>query len=206
MSYQMSLSIAAAFFLSAATALAQGAPPSPPGGPAAGPQGAGFAGKKISKEDLAKFHAQQCLDGYAHEVGAFATLEVRLQLTDQQKSSFERWKHVKLKSAKARADACVGMKLPEPPDAADKMPPVPDPAEGLRMEEKHLKDRLADLKTEIPALEALTASLSDQQKRLLAPPRHDGPQQGGPQGGPGPYNGHGPTGGPGAPPPGGPKE
>lgn len=159
----------AAFFaaaLIAPAALAQAAPPP------AGPDGAG-PGKAISKADMEKHHAQMCNGFYAHEVGALAELEVRLQLTATQKPLFEKWKAVKLSAAKSHSDACLSMKGPDmpPPDAAKAAkPPVPSPAEGLKHEMQGLQDKLAEIKAELPALEALTASLSDDQKMALVPP------------------------------------
>lgn len=199
------LSLTAALLLCAPAALAQGAPP--PGGPMGG-HGPMGPGKGPDGAEMAKMHAQMCQDGYAQDVGRFATLEVRLQLTDKQKPLFERWKALKLKAAKAHAESCAAMNPPEPPDpSAGTAPKAPDPVEGLKREEARLKARLADLKAEIPAFEALCASLSDEQKHALTPPpgRHGpggpgmrGPGMRGPgmrdQGGPG-------KGGPGAPPP-----
>ncbi|MGB8602237.1 MAG: hypothetical protein WCD42_08585 [Rhizomicrobium sp.] len=171
--------------LIAPAALAQAAPP--PAGPNTGP--GPFAGKAFSKEDMQKHHAQMCSGFYAHEVGALAELEVRLQLTAKQKPLFEKWKTVKLSAAKAHSETCLSMKGPDlpPPDAGKgAKPPVPSPVEGLKHEMQGLQDKLTEIKAELPALEALAASLSDDQKLALEP--HHGPR--GPMGGPqGPHDG-----------------
>lgn len=176
--------------LIAPAALADTTPP--PVGPNGGP--GPFPGKAFSKEDMQKHHAQMCSGFYAHEVGALAELEVRLQLTAKQKALFEKWKTVKLSAAKAHSETCLSMKGPDlpPPDAGkDAKPPVPSPVEGLKHEMQGLQDKLAEIKAELPALEALAASLSDDQKLALEP--HHGPR--GPMGGPqGPHDG--PHGGP----------
>lgn len=217
MIYKTMLPLAAALMLCASPALAQGAPQGMPPGPPPGQPGAhGPMGPEVDQADMAKMHAQMCRDIYAREVGRLAALEVKLDLTAKQKSPFERWKQVKLKSAQARADACAAMKMPEPPAAKPgEKPKAPDPVEMLKGEETHLKAKLADLKAEIPALEALAAGLSDEQKAaLMMPPGGpaggpaggpEGPGMRGPGGpkGPGKHGMGGPGGpeGPGAPPP-----
>jgi hypothetical protein len=170
------LPLIASLCLGASAALAQDAPPPPPAGANSSPD-LQAPGKAPSKEDMEKMHARMCLDGYAMEAGRLATLEVRLQLTAKQQSAFDRWKAVKLAAAKARAADCSAMKMPDPGKAEK-----PSFVEGLKAEERHLKDRLADIKAELPASEALAAVLSDEQKCALAPPHHGGPH--GPQGGP----------------------
>lgn len=113
MSKNIMLPAVLAAALMAPAALAQAAPL--PGGPGqnAGPMG----GKAISKEEMQKHHAQMCMGFYAHEVGALAETEARLQLTAKQKPLFDKWKTVKLSSAKAMSDACAAQKGPEmPPD------------------------------------------------------------------------------------------
>jgi len=59
----------------------------------------------------------------------------------------------------ARAE-CAALKLP------DKEPFL---VEHLKQEEKMLQHRLDDLRAELPTLEALTASLNDEQNTLLLP-------------------------------------
>jgi hypothetical protein len=145
----------ASLALCASAAMAQDAPPAPPA-PTAGHMGHGPW--HMNKEDMAKHHAQMCSDFYAHAVGGLAYLETRLALTDRQKPLFERWKHVKLSSARAHSDECTTM-MPREMDTSI--------IDRLKMHEKKLKARLADLQAEMPSLEALVASLSDEQKHVL---------------------------------------
>jgi hypothetical protein len=149
----------ASLALCASAALAQPAPSAPTAPPpaAAGP-GWGHGPWHMNKEDMAKHHAQRCTDRYAHAVGRLAYLETKLALTDRQKSLFERWKHVKLESVKAHADECA-TKAPRDMDASI--------VDRMKMHEKMMKAKLADMQAEMPSLEALVASLSDEQKHVL---------------------------------------
>ena len=145
----------ASLALSASAAMAQDAP-TPPPAPVA--QHMGHGPWHMNKEDMAEHHAQRCSDFYARAVGGLAYLETKLALTDSQKTLFERWKHVKLESVKARANDCATM-APRDMDASI--------IDRLKMHEKRMKARLADLQAEMPSLEALVASLSDEQKHAL---------------------------------------
>lgn len=118
---------------------------------------------KPSPEMMAKFHDRMCTDHYAHAVGGLAALEVELKLTPAQKPLFERWKDVKLASAKAASAKCADMKIP------------PDRNVSIVEFHKHqiamLETRLADLKAETPALDALVNALDEDQQTVL---RHAG--------------------------------
>ena len=135
--------------------MAQDAPQAPPAPTAAH---MGHGPWHMNKEDWAEHHAQKCSDFYARAVGGLAYLETRLALTDSQKPLFERWKHVKLSSVRAHADECATM-MPRDMDASI--------IDRLKLHEKKMKARLADLQAEMPSLEALVASLSDEQKHVL---------------------------------------
>lgn len=178
------LSLVCALGLCIPAAMAEGAPP-PAGMPGAGaPSGAGpmGPGKMPSKEDMAKMQARMCSDGYAHAVGAMAELEVKLALTDKQKPAFERWKAVRLKAAKARAADCAGHEMPMPPPegmAGASKPKAPSAAAGMEKEIEMLKTRLTELKDELPALKALEAVLTDEQKAALPKPGPHGPMMDG---------------------------
>jgi hypothetical protein len=145
----------ASLALCASAAMAQDAPQAPPAPTAAH---MGHGPWHMNKEDMAKHHAQRCSDRYAKAVGGLAYLETKLALTDRQKPLFERWKHVKLESVKARANDCATM-APRDMDASI--------IDRLKMQEKRIKARLADLQAEMPSLEALVASLTDEQKEDL---------------------------------------
>jgi hypothetical protein len=142
----------ASLALCASAAMAQDAPQAPPAPTAAH---MGHGPWHMNKEDMAKHHAQMCSDRYAQAVGRLAYLETRLALTDRQKPLFDRWKRVRLSSVKAHADECATM-MPHEMDVSI--------IDRMKLHEKKLKARLADLQAEMPSLEALAASLSDEQK------------------------------------------
>ncbi len=131
----------------AGSALAQGAP-----------QGPMPHRMQMSAEDMAKHHADMCTNMYAGAVGKMAALEVKLKLTAAQKPLFERWKNIRLSSAKARADKCGTMKMP------DRNMSIID---GLKLHTTMLEARLADLKAETPSLEALVNALDKDQQEIL---------------------------------------
>ena len=145
----------ASLALCASAAMAQDAPQAPPAPTAAH---MGHGPWHMNKEDMAKHHAQRCSDRYAGAVGRLAYLETKLDLTDRQKPLFERWKHVKLSAVRAHADECA-TKMPRDMDASI--------IDRMKMHEKMMKARLADLQAEMPSLEALVASLNDEQKEDL---------------------------------------
>ncbi|GAA0562076.1 Spy/CpxP family protein refolding chaperone [Rhizomicrobium electricum] len=159
------ITAAAALLFASGSALAQTPPP---------PDHSG-------KADMQQHFTDMCRDRQAHTAGELAMLETRLQLSDQQKPLFERWKKVKLGAAKS--SDCL-----PPPDGE------PTIVDRVKHEEKMLRARLDELKAEQPALEALFASLSPEQKKAFAPPRHPGQDRPGPMRGPGDH-------GPGTPPP-----
>jgi hypothetical protein len=144
----------ASLALCASAAMAQEAPPAPPAGPMA------HGAWHMNKEDMEMHHAQMCSDRYARAVGKLAYLEVKLALTDRQMPLFDRWKAIKLANVKARSAECASLKLPD-------MDKDFDIAGQLRLEEKMLKTRLADLQAEMPAIEALASTLNDEQKEIV---------------------------------------
>jgi hypothetical protein len=173
--------VLASLALFASAALAQNAPPPPPPGPEAGPPPMRMM--HMNKEEMAKHHARRCSDRYAFTVGVLAGLEVKLELTGQQQSLFNNWKKVKLASAKAHADACAAMKM------ADMHASI---IERVKQKEKMLKLHLADLQAELPALQALVVSLTDEQKHVIDRQFMHGPfGHGGPRGWHGRGHGHG---------------
>jgi hypothetical protein len=155
MKYRIIVPFFASLALCASAAMAQDAPPAPPA-PAAGQMGHGPW--HMNKEDMAKHHAQMCSDFYARAVGKLAYLETKLALTDSQKPLFARWQKVMLSNAKSREGACEAAKLPGK-DAS-----IVDLA---KLREQKLKDRLADLQAQLPALEALAGSLNQEQTHIF---------------------------------------
>lgn len=140
--------LAAALVLAAPAALAQDAtPPQQP------------------KFDFAAHHAEMCNNLYAHAVGKFAELEVRLKLTSVQKPLFERWKNVKLTDAKARASEC-----------STQQPPARDASivDIRKTQIARLETRLSTLKAETPSFEALAKSLDTDQIKTLQHSAHEG--------------------------------
>ncbi len=130
-------------------------PPRGPRGDRDGPRG------PMSAERL----QQMCGELYARQTGQLAYLETRLELTAAQRPQFQRWKDVKLASAKRRTDACTQASQSR---AAMKDPAErPSPADRMAREETMLKQRLADIQAERPALEALYNGLSPEQKASL---------------------------------------
>jgi hypothetical protein len=114
--------------------------------------------------DMPRHHAAMCTNLYAHAVGKLATLEVQLKLTAAQKAPFDRWKSVKLASAKSHSAKCEGMKMPGRDLSI---------VDGLKLETAMLEARLADLKAEAGPLEDLVAVLDkDQQETLGRAARH----------------------------------
>jgi hypothetical protein len=163
MTYRFPAITLTAFMLSAGAALAQ-MPPAPP-----------LEKGPPDKAEMQRHFAEMCQDRLAHATGDIAFLEAKLSLTDAQKPLFERWKKIRLNAAKA----------------ADCTPPAegkPSLVDGLKHEEKTLRQRLDELKAELPALEALAASLSDDQKAAFDRQHHT-PHWGGDHQGP---DGHGP--------------
>lgn len=151
----------------------------------------------MDKKDMAKHFKAMCANRYARAVGGMAYLQTRLNLTDQQKPAFDRWKGEVLNSAKAASDQCAAMKPPA------KRPSLVDQA---KFRERVLEMRLHSLKAQMPALERLTAALDKKQDRILERAvhrmmMHHHGRRGfghGPMHGQGPMWHHGP-GGPGGP-------
>lgn len=174
--------------------------------------------------DIAQRMKDMCQDRIARETGRLAYLETRLQLTAAEQPLFTRWKDATLTVARRHADQCnqrVSQRpAPQSQTSQNQNAPRtrPNPAERMTREEDQLKQRLADIQTERPAMEALYNALSPTQKTELARAgqndrgRNQGPMSrrsrfadargamGGPLRGPGP---RGPQGGP---PPGPPPE
>ncbi len=138
------------------------------------------------KGDMAQWHARMCTDMYAHHVGMVAELGARLDLSESQRPLFERWKTMVLDSAKSRETAC----LAHTPDMAHR-PTLPEREAHMR---ERLKDRLAAMDAQEPAMDALYQSLSPAQKMELDQMGHMGRHRGGMHGG---MMHHGPHGGPG---------
>lgn len=130
--------------------------------PPGGPMGPGHHWR-MDRKDMARHFKNRCEDRYAHVVGTMAYLETRLQLKANQKSAFNDWKGVVVRTARKRTDACLAMK-----------PPAKRPSliERIRFREKMLEGRLDAMKAQMPALETLTASLDKTQEHILGRALH----------------------------------
>ncbi len=153
--------IFASVLLCGAAALAQDQPP--PQQPAAGQsqQARPFRGRQANPQQMATRMKQMCADRYAHAVGNMSYLETRMSLSAQQKPAFDHWKDMMLAQAKSRADKCAAF---TPPAQGAKRPSLTD---RLKQRETRLQMRLDNLKAQMPALQALTATLTDDQTRVL---------------------------------------
>ncbi|HTQ12944.1 MAG TPA: Spy/CpxP family protein refolding chaperone [Rhizomicrobium sp.] len=181
--------LAAALAVFTAPAFAQSAPPD------AGARHPWMAAHKV---DFAKFHAEMCNGIYAHRVGMVAELGARLDLNDSQRPLYERWKEVVLDGAKRHQGECLAHQpdMSHPPSLLDR---------EARMRDR-LKDRLAEMDAQQPALAALYNSLSPEQKgemdraarqafghmhRGMMGGMHGWHHRGGPEGAPPPGGGNG---------------
>jgi hypothetical protein len=151
-------SVLALGVLCAAPAFAQSAPPQQ--------QNGRHQWMEAHKGDMAQFHARMCTDMYAHHVGMVAELGAKLDLTDSQRPLFERWKSVVLDGAKSRETACAAHQ----PDMSH-APTLPEREAHMR---EMLKDRLAGLDAQAPALDALYNSLSPEQRTAFDRMGHHG--------------------------------
>lgn len=163
---------------SVATAAPAGAPDSPaPAGAADRHHG-----------DFAAWHKEMCTDHYARTAGDLGYLQARLDLSDQQTETFNKWRQAVLEqSAKERA-SCL--------EAA----PKPNAKLTVLDHEAHLEKilnaQLQSVQATLPSLQAFYASLSTEQKSLFDREFHGhgghhgphfGPMEGpmpGPMGGP----------------------
>jgi hypothetical protein len=118
---------------------------------------------------------QMCNNRYARQTAQLTYLETSLQLTAAERPLFQRWKDAKLSIARHHADTCVQRPVSRRENArrdatmggqqltAQKRV-GPNPIDRIAREEEFLKQRLADLDTERPVLEAFYNALSPSQK------------------------------------------
>jgi hypothetical protein len=126
--------------------------------------------QKPSPEQMAAWHARMCNDMYARKAGKLAYLQAALSITDTQRGAFDQWRDAELSAAKEHSSAC----LAHTPGQAHEH----DALTRNMHEEKMLEMRLADLKSEQPALEALYQSLSPEQKQVFDHADHGGHHHG----------------------------
>ncbi len=148
----------ASLALCASAALAQSAPAAPPAPSAMQDHRPMMARMHFNVEDMQKHRAKMCADLTPRAIGKLAYLEAKLQLTDKQKPLFERWKNAILSSVKAHQATCMTAKMP------GWNANVVDMA---KRQQKMMETHLADLKAQMPALEALVGSLNAEQNKIL---------------------------------------
>ena len=132
--------------------------------------------RQRTPEDFAARMKLMCNDGYARQTARLAYLETSLQLTAAERPLFARWKDAKLNIAHRQADSCAQRTSQRGarPDRQQRNAQGqtdrvrPSPADRMAREEDRLKERLADMQTERPALEAFYNALSPAQKTQLA--------------------------------------
>jgi hypothetical protein len=105
---------------------------------------------------MAERRGAMCGEIGARAAGRLAYLEARLDLSAAQAPLFERWKQVRLARAGRIQDKCETRRTTA---AADR-----SPVARLARQEARLKQRLADIGAERPALDALYGHLTDEQK------------------------------------------
>jgi len=120
--------------------------------------------------DIADRMKQMCQDRYARETGELTYLQTSLQLTPAQQSAFQGWSQAKLGIARRHADACA--QRPMPTRDRSQARTMPGPADMMSRQEDRLKERVADIEAERPALEALYNALSPQQRMELMHASH----------------------------------
>ena len=151
----MALATAPSFPMDTAAPTAEG------GGPEMGP---GMApGMDMPHDGMmdGAMRTRMCKDMVARQTGELAYLESKLALTPAQAPLYAHWKGVMLDIAQKHQGECAQM------PTMHKSGTRPDMLEGMAMEEKMLKIRLADLQAERPTLSALYAALTPEQKSEL---------------------------------------
>jgi hypothetical protein len=118
----------------------------------------GRARAPLSPEQLAERRQAMCDDRADRMAGQLAYLEARLDLNDAQRAAFARWRDARLSAAERQAGACAARPLP------GRGATPPNPVEQMARQEEMLRQRLADLQVQRPALEALYYSLSAEQR------------------------------------------
>ncbi len=115
--------------------------------------------QKPGPDQMAEWHARMCNDLYARKAGRLAYLEAALNVTDAQKGAFDQWRDAELAAAKSHSSMCLAH-TPGEKHEHDAL------ARNARMQ-KMLEMKLAELKSEQPALEALYSSLTPEQKAVF---------------------------------------
>jgi len=107
-------------------------------------------------KDPSAWHQHFCTERYARKAAHLAYLEAKLNLTDQQKAAWAKWRQAKIDAAEKRRSACLGRdwSRDEHETALDREARI----------EKWLTTRLQEVQASRPALQALYESLNAEQK------------------------------------------
>jgi hypothetical protein len=132
------------------------------------PEGRGPAGRRVqrSPEQMAERRQAMCEDRADRLAGQLAYLEARLDLTTAQRDAFARWRDIRMADAQRQARTCAERPVAQGRGAAAS---PPNPVERMARQEEMLRQRLADLQAQRPALEALYNSLSPEQRQKFTP-------------------------------------
>jgi hypothetical protein len=110
-------------------------------------------------KDPSGWHQHFCTERYARKAAHLAYLEAKLNLTDQQKPTWAKWRQAKIEAAERRRTACLqrDWSRDEHETALDREARI----------EKWLTARLQELQASRPALQALYEALSPEQKAVF---------------------------------------
>lgn len=149
----------------AAMACAQGVPPSPPAaGQSTQQPPAPPSERRHAEEDPVAHHKTFCSDHYAHEIAGLFYLEAKLDLTEKQRSAWNKWRQVQSDNANKEQTVCL-TNAPTP----DAKPTAPEREAQM---EKVLVIKLQNLQSSRPALEALYEVLTPAQRAVFDRPPH----------------------------------
>jgi Spy/CpxP family protein refolding chaperone len=134
--------------LCAAPAMAQTSPDSQPA-----------MGHHGGQMDRSAMHRRMCSEMSAHLAGHLAYLQAKLNLSPQQEAAWSKWRQIKLDYGAKKQKACLDM-VPK----AEAKPTVLDREAHA---EQMLSAKLEELRSAKPALEALYAALTPEQKAIF---------------------------------------
>ena len=120
--------------------------------------------------------ATMCQNMNARSAGRLAYLETRMELTAGQRAAFNRWRDVRLAAAKRRAATSATTPMGHGGRGLGAQTAQVNPTERMARQEQMLRQRLADITAERPALDALYASLTPEQRQKFTP--SNGPRNG----------------------------
>lgn len=118
-----------------------------------------FAEDAKDGKDKGEWRQEFCTESYAESQAALAYLEAKLNLTEEQKPAWQRWRQTKLDASQRRRSACIERQEAkvEPHTALDREARI----------EKALSAQLQDLQVSRPILQALYEGLNAEQKLVF---------------------------------------